>query len=410
MTTVGPNVFDSCAKLTSIRLPASITKIESYAFRGCKALTKVEIAGSSTLEIANFAFYDNLALAEINLPASTVSIGNSAFSNCLALGSSTSVPFVLPSSLTQIEALAFRNCPSLKTITIPDSVVSIGNNAFRDCKGLEAVLISPSSQLKTVGESAFENCEKLYAITLPASLETVSSKAFFGCRYLKSINVNSVINEKEITDQQSQSQITVPELTQLLLFNNGNFTEGRVIIVEDTTVSQLFLDYKSAYDYYKDGEYKNNIFFVVSSDEVVSSDRLISQDGNTLLAYFGTDSALSLPYSVIGSYAVSYCPYLVHLTVTSTAGVISANAFEGLSALETVEFEYKAPQLGSYRIEKYAFRNCAKASAILRSVARVEEGAFYGWLSTGRIEIYESTEANWSSRWKEGCQAKISWL
>lgn len=54
--------------------------------------------------------------------------------------------------VTQIAENAFKNCKSLKKITIPDTVEVIGANAFSGCSNLETAKIKGSSSWKCVGE------------------------------------------------------------------------------------------------------------------------------------------------------------------------------------------------------------------------------------------------------------------
>ncbi|KOO30517.1 surface antigen -like protein, partial [Chrysochromulina tobinii] len=116
--------MSNCTSLKSIAvLPASVTQIGGYAFRGCTSL------------------------ASITLPASVTHIGVQAFSYCTSLASIT-----LPESVTQIGGHAFDGCTSLASITLPESVTQIGSFAFRDCASLASITI-PSATL--VDPSAF---------------------------------------------------------------------------------------------------------------------------------------------------------------------------------------------------------------------------------------------------------------
>ena len=59
-------------------------------------------------------------------------------------------------SVTSIGKLAFYNCTSLTSITIPNSVTRIGNDAFDACRGLTSIDI-PNS-VTSIGNAAFFNC------------------------------------------------------------------------------------------------------------------------------------------------------------------------------------------------------------------------------------------------------------
>ena len=103
---LGDYMFYQC-KLTSIKLPNSVTSIGRFAFGYCESLTSVTI------------------------PYSVTSIGGSAFSYCSSLTSVT-----IPNSVTSIGNVAFRDCSSLTSVTIGNSVTSIGGSAFEDCTAL----------------------------------------------------------------------------------------------------------------------------------------------------------------------------------------------------------------------------------------------------------------------------------
>ena len=92
------------AEIRSYVAGCKVTSIRFSAFRGCSALTS------------------------INIPSSVTSIGEGAFRDCSSL---TSIN--IPSSVTSIGEYAFRGCSSLTSINIPSSVTSIEVSAFEGC-------------------------------------------------------------------------------------------------------------------------------------------------------------------------------------------------------------------------------------------------------------------------------------
>ena len=115
------DAFSDCSNLTSITLPAGITKIGTSAFSGCSNLTS------------------------ITLPAGITEIGTSAFSGCSNLTSIT-----LPAGITEIGTSAFSGCSNLTSITIPASVKKIGAFAFSNCTNLEKVYLECQEGWKAV--------------------------------------------------------------------------------------------------------------------------------------------------------------------------------------------------------------------------------------------------------------------
>lgn len=82
-------------------------------------------------EIGEKAFFSCANLSSIVIPNSVTEIGNEAFYDCRSLESVT-----IPNSVTTIGDYAFFGCTSLANVTIPNSVTEIGWNAFSDLKSV----------------------------------------------------------------------------------------------------------------------------------------------------------------------------------------------------------------------------------------------------------------------------------
>ena len=215
---IGDSAFYGCTRLTSISIPDSVTSIGLSAFSGCKALNNVNYIGeidkwaeidfydsgsnplyyakklyindklvtevnlTSVTKISSYAFRGCSSLSSINIPDGVTSIGNGAFESCSSL---TSIN--IPDSVTSIDSYTFRDCSSLVSISIPDSVTSIGEYAFYNCSSLTNVKISNS--VKSIESSAFSGCSSLTSINIPDSVTSIGEYAFYGCTSLTSINI-----------------------------------------------------------------------------------------------------------------------------------------------------------------------------------------------------------------------------
>ena len=73
---------------------------------------------------------------------------------------------------------AFRECKSLKSVTIPDSVVEIKGHAFQNCTELESIELPVS--INFIGEYAFNNCTALESINIPRGVQYIQNNAFDG--------------------------------------------------------------------------------------------------------------------------------------------------------------------------------------------------------------------------------------
>ena len=138
----------------------------------------------SVTSIGNLAFVQCSSLTSITIPNSVTSIGNSAFYKCSGLTEIT-----IPNSVTSIEGYAFEGCEGLTEITIPNSVTSIGDGAFYECTGLISVII-PNS-VTSIGYIAFAWCYGLTSITIPNSVTSIGDDAFYGCEGLTVVNVEA---------------------------------------------------------------------------------------------------------------------------------------------------------------------------------------------------------------------------
>ena len=215
---IGEYAFHDCSGLTSLTLPAGITRIGSYAFEGCSGLTSLTLPDCIT-SIGDDAFWGCSGLTSLTLPATITSIGNCAFYICSGLTSLT-----LPDGITSIGYSAFEGCSRLKevrfcindnldtyltkghpyidvdcgikyyindkeitSIEIPSNVTTLGQYVFQECREFTSLTL-PSS-ITEIGEGAFEGCSGLTSLTLPASISEIGDFAFSDCSGLTSLNL-----------------------------------------------------------------------------------------------------------------------------------------------------------------------------------------------------------------------------
>lgn len=120
------------------------------------------------------AFAISTGKGTISFYGDVTEIRELAFANC---GSLTSI--TIPETVTTIGDEAFANCDSLISITIPKSVTTIGDEAFNDCDKLTQVILP--NTVTTIGEGTFANCDRLTSITVPKSVTEIGDDAFAAC-------------------------------------------------------------------------------------------------------------------------------------------------------------------------------------------------------------------------------------
>ena len=134
---IGESSFAYCICLTEMEIPASVKKIEKFAFCYCSNLRRVTLPDTLG-DIAEQAFRSCYALREINIPQSITELSDWLFYQCRSLASVS-----LSENLCYIRRGVFEDCDALTEVTVPSRVKVIGDNAFSDCGSLERVNMRP---------------------------------------------------------------------------------------------------------------------------------------------------------------------------------------------------------------------------------------------------------------------------
>ena len=145
MTEIGDCAFKGCEALTSINIPESVKWIGKNVFVACKVLASIVVDEKNKV-------YDSRNNCNAIIETKT---------NRLIQGCANTI---IPKSVTMIESRAFYGCSQLASITIPNSVKKIGNWAFEGCTALTSITI-PNSVTK-IGYEAFYECKNLKEIIL----------------------------------------------------------------------------------------------------------------------------------------------------------------------------------------------------------------------------------------------------
>ena len=184
--------FDNCTGLVTVRIPASVTVIDNYAFNNCKDLKGIWVHADNpsysndaqgclfNKDQTVFVQAPGAMSGSYKLPNTVTTIGIQAFRNCDNL---TTV--VIPDGVTTIGSFAFGNCSNLTSAIIPDSVISISGGAFSQCKNLTTMIIP--DHVKSIGYSAFHNCTSLTSVTVGKNVASIDYSAFNSCASLQKI-------------------------------------------------------------------------------------------------------------------------------------------------------------------------------------------------------------------------------
>lgn len=171
------------------------------------SIIKVELG--ENVGINEYAFKNCSTLKTITIPEGVTSIGGDlshVFENCFALTGIT-----IPMGVTSIGENTFACCYALASITIPESVIKILAGAFQSCYTLSKMTIPKSA---TMGKFIFQYCIGLANLTIPDGVTSISSNAFAGCYALASIKIPegvTSIGSSAFWGCYALASITIPE-------------------------------------------------------------------------------------------------------------------------------------------------------------------------------------------------------
>ena len=354
--TIPAGLFFDC-KLSSIKLPRSISNIESLALGHCP-LTYITIPNSVT-SISDDVFYGCSSLESI-----VVENGNAKYdsrNNCKAIIETESNTLIvgckntiIPNSVTTIGSDAFYKCGGLTSVTIPNSVTSIGNYAFSGCSGLTSVTI-PNS-VTSIGGSAFSGCSGLTSVTIPNSVTSIRGSAFYGCSGLTSVTIPNSVTSIRGSAFYGCSGLTSVSIPNSVTSIGSDAFHGTAWY--NNQPDGLVYAGKVAYKY--KGDMPENISVTI-------------KDGTLGIA----------------GYAFYYCSGLTSITIPNSVTSIGQNAFSGCSGLTSVTIPNSVTDIGWS-----AFYGCSGLTSVIVGNGMTNIGSnSYGWSSTNLKEMILSQTA-----------------
>lgn len=212
---IGKEAFNSCEKLKSIDVDAEnqhFTSIDGVLYD--KALTQLlTYPGGKTGEcvlpetltsIADYGFARCQGITTVNIPATVTKIGEFAFSKSKV----TEINF--SNNIATIGIFAFEFTPNLKTITFPTSLTGMGRGVF-GASGVEYATLSVSAT--EISKYAFELCSNLTAVAMSDAIKIINDEAFNKCANLTYLLIDNdnppTLSGNPFSGTTDKSQITL---------------------------------------------------------------------------------------------------------------------------------------------------------------------------------------------------------
>ena len=359
ITKIGAHAFSGCSGLTSLNLPAGITWIGDEAFVGCRGLTSLNLPAGIT-RIGNSTFRGCSGLTSLNLPAGITRIGDKAFESCSGLTSLN-----LPAGITRIGSYAFLNCSGLTSLTLPASITSIGSWAFQGCSGLTSIYVC-AEKVPEIGSTVFEIFDAKKR-TLYVPMGTRDDYRLSDFRYyfenivefeateIDKITINlekagtlpdriASSNKYKITNLKIIGEINGTDLRMIREMAKGNSIDGKLCVL-DLSEAKIV----EGGDWYYHENYIDNYY--THNDEIGG------------YAFHGCSGlrSLNLPAGItwIGSHAFEFCSGLTSLNLPDGITEISDRTFNGCSGLTSLNLPDGITKIGDA-----AFEGCERLTSL----------------------------------------------
>lgn len=179
----GNSVFAYCESLSEVVVKEGCTKLE-VGFQHSTSLSKVVLPntlsqiGDKSGNNGNYIFKDCFSLRDISLPDNLISIGYNVFA-----GTSLN-EIAIPDNVRYLGTYAFHKCALLEKIKMPKQLRQIGQACFEGCTSLGDLEIP--DKVTDVNYKAFADCTSLKTVKFGNSIKTIGRNAFSGCIMLQS--------------------------------------------------------------------------------------------------------------------------------------------------------------------------------------------------------------------------------
>jgi len=351
VTQIAGFAFERCYELEVINIPDTIKYIDllGKAFDKCSRLKEVNVyhvEGNNEIVYKSdngiLLVYDKNGTQKLEL----------GFVPATMQGT-----FEVPAGVEVIPEKLFAKS-SITEITIPASVSIIEPYAFQNCASLKKVTFLPAAEGETpaqltIGEYAFAGCKALEEITLPANLVSLATTesgevtAFNSCIKLQNVFVA----------EGNQNYKNPIDKTGIVLNNEGVLVYAPNAITGTYTIPAGV----TAIGPYAFAQAKELTEIVIPA-WVTSVQPYAFYNATNLGKVTFEAAQASFGAVTIGEYAFANCAFLTEVVYQagSNVGELGNSAFEGCSALMTLEIPATVTKVGNN-----AFKGCGARTATI---------------------------------------------
>ena len=348
---IGLHAFDFCTSLTSVTLPALVTRMRDYfcaitnfngytsaSYVGCLPIRNVTFSeGVTVLEPEIFSGFSTIA--SVSIPSTVAFLGREGmeynpFSSC-----NKSVRVVVsPENQTycSVDGAVYDKEKSkcvfypmdMNDLQLPKTIVDIGEGSL--CGNVALTEIRVPNGVTNIASSAFASCKSLMKFYLPQSVKTIGSGAFYNCALISEVEVDEGDAERA-TQLLADSGVDVAKVTIKECIPVG--TEKNPWLVGRTSESDVRAWFST------DGE----LVIRGTGDMADFTDGLPPWGTNV------SDVAIGDGVTSIGDFAFQGCIELVKIVIPASVKDISASAFSE-SGLKEIFFEGVPPKISDLHL------------------------------------------------------------
>ena len=377
LTTIGKNAFANLKKLTTFKMPKTITDIQLNAFSGCSNLATVEFDPNADIQKIGAGAFADCGLQRISIPKKVKEIAKEAFRNCTVLKKIEVTEFT-----TSIDPEAFKYCDQLTEIKVSkDNTVYSSVGGYLLSKDKKTLILFPPGKandkftllppsIEKIGDNSFLDCRKLTNVTIPNKVKTIGKRAFGLCKNLKTITFlcDKMIPADSINTKKNEMSFDDGTQTPHNMYNNITINVRKELFNKYNT--ELF------YKRFQGGIQQS---FTVGDEEYIA----MSEQSVNMLSTTRKDHTFVIPTSI------------THNSKTYSVNLIGDYAFQKVTAdVKEVVVKKDVEYIGAQ-----AFVTKKEANGELKSTVEkvffIESNPTEQMLSTTYFELDE-TETNYN--------------
>ena len=370
-------------------------QIEKYTGTATEIVIPEKINGYLVTEIRPQAFADQKRITKINLGC-VQCIGYGAFKNCVSLKSVT-----IPKSIANYRPYSTPSSyddgcfagSGLETITFADGCAYVQPNLCKDASNLKTVVLPKSSDAENfeIGQCAFQNCGQLTSFTVPDYVQAIRDLAFAGCKRITSFKLGAGVKKlggEMFSECVSLKELTVPNGIGSDVKNEKD--SGRNVLKGSSIETVTFeKGIKCIPAYFCNGA--SSVKTVVLPDRDDNLDEYVIGE----YAFCGTSiSAIALPVSVteIGYKAFSENKRLASVTLGESLKKVGTKLFEDCTSLKEITIPKTLTE-----VESHSYYGALEGSSIEtvtfeEGIANIPAGICYNASKVKTVVIPEKAD------------------